>query len=96
MLVATNGHILAAYHSQGAESDQKRILHAPSAFDDIVKQVALHEEGVVTVTGPGGPPRLAISGHGQARLLKPGLPFVEGHPYPDWRAVVPDAHDLVR
>jgi hypothetical protein len=92
MLVATDGRILAAYHSKNSQCDQDRTLELPEAFEERVGNIP----GSAKLTLRDGEQQLMIcDSSGKQYDLKPGPPFIEKGSFPDWKAVIPNKDELV-
>lgn len=86
ILVATNGHILAAMFSADSYAAEAMIIDAPKELATAVKSVT-RTEGSVRIASKDSPLEVP-NGIGVPTYVKPGKPTIDGK-YPEWRAVIP-------
>jgi hypothetical protein len=91
MLVATNGHVIAALHSRGSQADQARILSVSTDLAD----AARNKLGSLSVADADA--RAVISepadGKPVEHYIQPGAAFIDGK-FPNWRKVIPSPTSL--
>lgn len=90
VVVATNGHVLAALHSAEAYIDRPRILAVTRGLEKELMDTAdiLRAVEVETETS-----RTVLRSNTREYYIQPDKPFVDGK-YPDWRHVIPEAEHL--
>lgn len=91
LLVATDGHRLAIYHSKEARCDKERILSITNADDKQIRKLRGKLNAVVTVEDEKS--HLVVSDTDGEKYIKPGLPLIDGR-YPEWQRVVPPISEL--
>lgn len=92
VIVATNGHILAASFSGGSHVAEPVLLETSNAFAAAVKAAA-RTDGQARMIGKDSPIEV-FNGSGLATYVKPGKPAIDGK-FPDWRAVIPSDDKLL-
>jgi len=91
MIVATNGHWLAAIHSEGAKVDERRILVMSEPFEKALRETSEFDNSKVTVEDVAS--RAVLTATFGERYIEPGAPFIDGK-FPQWRKVVPPIHHM--
>lgn len=91
MLIATNGHALAAIFSPGSRADTGRILAISADFEKAIREARASPNGRVCIESETS--YAIVRDDFKERFIQPGVPFVDGK-YPDWRRVVPTPDQL--
>lgn len=88
MIVATEGHMLAAIHSPAARSDQPRVLKVSDGLEEALKESpGRNQVRTVSVADEKGRVTLCDNA-GDELYVQAGSPFIDGK-YPDWRKPIP-------
>ncbi len=92
MIVATEGHMLAAIHSLAACADQPRVLRIEEGLENALRDnpEANHDREIVVSDEKG---RVTLHEHGTETFIQVGPPFIDGR-YPDWRKPIPPVEHL--
>jgi hypothetical protein len=92
MIVATEGHMLAAVHSPEARADCPRILKVSEGLEEALKRMPSRNR-VRVVSVPDEKGRITLHDEGVECYVQARDPFIDGK-YPDWRKVIPPVEYL--
>lgn len=86
LLVATDGHMLAAMRSKESRADKPRILNIDNRFERALREHGgLGEEKTIKVADEKS--RAVVSSKIREYYIQPDKPFIDGK-FPDWRKVL--------
>lgn len=94
VIVATNGHLLAAMRSQDTVVSERVIVNVTPAFAAAVKKASRSELSFIrAVTKTSTLEVVNVPGTSRNKgediaFVKPGEPFIDGK-FPDWRKIIP-------
>lgn len=93
LLVATNGHMLAAVESKESHTDVDRILDIPSDFARVIRDEARNSGRKLVIEDEKARSIITDVTGTREKFVKAGKPFIDGK-YPDWKPVVPKVEGL--
>lgn len=95
VIVATNGHLLAAMRSTDTFVSERVIVNVTPAFASAVKKASRSELAFIRAATKTSTLEVvnSIPGNGRNKgedvaFVKPGAPFIDGK-FPDWRKIIP-------
>jgi hypothetical protein len=95
VIVATNGHMLAAMRSPDTLVTERVIVNVTPAFASAVKKASRSELSFIRAATKTSALEVvnSVPGNGRNRgediaFVKPGLPFIDGK-FPEWRKIIP-------
>lgn len=99
LLVCTNGHMLAAIHSQISTAERPFVMRATKQLRLAIKQASRMESGCVAIETAKSMVEVRGMGKRSRRgeptfYVQPGGAVIDGK-YPDWRKIVPAPEKMV-
>jgi hypothetical protein len=102
VIVATNGHLLAAMRSPDTLVTERVIVNVTPAFATAVKKAGKSELAFIRAATKTSTLEVVNSVPGNGRnkgndiaFVKPGAPFIDGK-FPDWRKIMPTDEKIAR